>query len=239
MVSPNCDNNDDVSVSFFEGQGSDEIFGGYPFYQTDYLREEDYALLNIAPPEQWRINEYEKTAKTASAAWLNEPLQADYLNSGIAPRSMDEAPKWLNFVRVMSPQIEFLPWTDTLGECPPEVTMMEDLSESTRQLMRFRWHPVHSAFYVWNKTVLPNMLLTDLTDRTEMSHSVEGRTPFLDHPLMEYVNDLPPSMKIRYDPTSKALTEKWILREAGKPFITQEVYERKKHVSPSFDVTSH
>ncbi|KAL8945569.1 MAG: hypothetical protein Q9222_007901, partial [Ikaeria aurantiellina] len=83
--------------------------------------------------------------------------------------------------------------------------------------------------YTWNKTLLPNMLLTNLSDRTEMSHSIEGRVPFLDHHLMEFVNALPPSMKIRYDPDTDTLTEKWILRQASKPFITEELYARKKH----------
>lgn len=95
--------------------------------------------------------------------------------------------------------------------------------------MTQKWHPLHSAQYLWNKTALPNLLLTNLSDRTEMSHSIEGRVPFLDHHLMEYVNSLPPSMKIRYDPDTDTLTEKWVLRQASRPFITKELYTRKKH----------
>ena len=144
---------------------------------------------------------------------------------------MVEAPNWLKFIRLLSLEVEYAPWTQYLGQCPAEVTLMEDISVSVRERMKHKWHPLHSAFYVWNKTVLPNMLLTNLSDRTEMSHSVEGRVPFLDHHLMDYVNDLPPSVKFRYDPTTDTLTEKWILREASKPFITQELYERTKHVS--------
>jgi asparagine synthase (glutamine-hydrolysing) len=36
-------------------------------------------------------------------------------------------------------------------------------------------------------------------------------------------------MKIRYEPNEDRFIEKWILREAAKPFITKELYERKKH----------
>ena len=46
---------------------------------------------------------------------------------------------------------------------------------------------------------------------------------------MEYVNALPPTLKIRYDPELDTMTEKWVLRQASRPFITQELYERKKH----------
>lgn len=117
------------------------------------------------------------------------------------------------------------------GSLSPQITIIENIDVRIRSLMRTKWHPLHSAQYVWNKTALPNMLLTNLSDRTEMSHSVEGRVPFLDHHLMEYVNGLPPSMKIRYDPETGLLTEKWILRQAARPFITEELYARKKHVS--------
>ncbi|KAL8758333.1 MAG: hypothetical protein Q9184_003954 [Pyrenodesmia sp. 2 TL-2023] len=78
-----------------------------------------------------------------------------------------------------------------------------------------------------------------------MAHSVEARTPFLDHHLTEYVNRLPPSVKLRYGAESdngvlgptwtessialQSLTEKWILRQAVRPYITDELYQRKKH----------
>jgi asparagine synthase (glutamine-hydrolysing) len=85
--------------------------------------------------------------------------------------------------------------------------------------------------YVWNKSVLTNMDLVCLGERMEMAHSIESRLPFLDHHLTEYVNSLPPSMKIRKDSYRDTFTGKWILRKAAKPFITKEVYHRKKHVS--------
>jgi asparagine synthase (glutamine-hydrolysing) len=62
-----------------------------------------------------------------------------------------------------------------------------------------------------------------------MAHSVEGRQPFLDHRLTEYAMKLPPSVKLHYDPSTRTFSEKWILKEAMKPFITAELYARKKH----------
>ncbi|KAL8820236.1 MAG: hypothetical protein Q9223_001500 [Gallowayella weberi] len=210
------------------GQGSDEIFGGYQFIQGDYLREQDHSMPLAAPPEQWRADEKKNVDQVPPAPWM-DMREADPLNLTGAQSSMDEAPNWLKHIRYLFPEVDFAPWTQILGQRLARVTLMEDISESARQLMRHTWHPLHSAFYVWHKTILPNMLLTNLLDRTEMSHSVEGRVPFLDHHLMQYVNNLPPSVKIRYDPICGTLTEKWILREASKPFITQEMYERRKH----------
>ena len=58
----------------------------------------------------------------------------------------------------------------------------------------------------------------------EMAHSVEGRLPFLDHKVVEFVKNLPVSSKIQ------GLTEKLALREAAKPFITDMIYQRQKHI---------
>ena len=57
----------------------------------------------------------------------------------------------------------------------------------------------------------------------EMAHSIEGRVPFLDHKVVECVCKLPVSMKIH------GMTEKYILREAARPVITDSVYQRQKH----------
>ena len=128
-------------------------------------------------------------------------------------------------------KIAFASWTECYGSCNPYLTLAENISERTQAQMRTKWHPLNSALYSWYKTNLPNLLLTSIGDRTEMSHSIEGRTPFLDHNLVEYVNGIPPSLKIKYIADKDKLTEKWILREASKPFVTPELYERKKHVS--------
>ncbi|KAL8846318.1 MAG: hypothetical protein Q9221_008584 [Calogaya cf. arnoldii] len=60
--------------------------------------------------------------------------------------------------------------------------------------MQSSWHPMHSAQYNWNKSSLANILPSCLGGRIEMAYSVEARTPFLDHHLIEYVNKLPPSV---------------------------------------------
>jgi asparagine synthase (glutamine-hydrolysing) len=70
---------------------------------------------------------------------------------------------------------------------------------------------------------LPNYILNLLGDRMEMAHSVEGRLPFLDHQVVECVCRAPVSLKIR------GVTEKYLLREAAKPLITETAYRRQKH----------
>lgn len=61
-----------------------------------------------------------------------------------------------------------------------------------------------------------------------MAYQVESRPAFLDHNLTEYVNGLPPSLKLKYDYDTGDFKEKYILREAVKPFVTDEIYNRTK-----------
>ena len=111
-----------------------------------------------------------------------------------------------------------------------QLAFCDTINGSVISKIQQKWHPLHTAEYLFTTATLPNILLGHLGDRGEMAHSIEGRTPFLDHRLSEYVNNLPPSMKVRPDPNKPGtFTEKWDLREAAKPFITEEIYNRKKH----------
>jgi asparagine synthase (glutamine-hydrolysing) len=57
----------------------------------------------------------------------------------------------------------------------------------------------------------------------EMAHSIEGRVPFLEHEVGEFLWRTPVNMKIR------GTTEKYILREATRDVLTDTVYQRQKH----------
>jgi asparagine synthase (glutamine-hydrolysing) len=83
--------------------------------------------------------------------------------------------------------------------------------------------PVNQALYLWSKTLLPGYILTVLGDRMEMAHSVEGRVPFLDHEVVEFICSTPVTQKIR------GMTEKFVLRESARPVLTDTVYRRQKH----------
>lgn len=210
------------------GEGADENFAGYPLYLPDYLREPDpsWEKYNTLP-ESEREHQLD-LAETAAVDYYTS-VGADVTNRGPSV-----ARRMLNDITTVSSMAAFqldifAPWTNCYGKCDPQVTIANNADGRVRNLITDSWHPLHSAQYVWSKGHLANIFLTCLGDRTEMAHSIEARTPFLDHPLTEYVNHLPPSAKLRWDPEAKTFTEKWVLREASKPFITKELYERKKH----------
>ena len=76
--------------------------------------------------------------------------------------------------------------------------------------------PLDSARQAWLDTALTSYILEVLGDGTEMSHSVEGRPPFLDHRLWE--------LAIR--PTS---TNKNLLRGALRGRVVEEILTSPKH----------
>jgi len=68
---------------------------------------------------------------------------------------------------------------------------------------------------------LRNQLLRDV-DAVSMAHSLEVRVPFLDHRLVEYVAQLPSSVKFKHGHA------KYLLVEAVRELLPKEVFQRKK-----------
>jgi asparagine synthase (glutamine-hydrolysing) len=59
-------------------------------------------------------------------------------------------------------------------------------------------------------------------DRASMACSLEVRAPFLDHELVEFVMNLPSSLKLR------PFTTKYMLKKATKKFLPKEIIQRGK-----------
>jgi len=70
-------------------------------------------------------------------------------------------------------------------------------------------------------TYLPDCLLVK-TDIATMAHGLEARSPFLDHPLVEFSARLPIGLKLRGGRT------KWILRRALRGLVPRETLGRPK-----------
>ena len=68
--------------------------------------------------------------------------------------------------------------------------------------------------------------LLDRMDRTSMYNGLEARVPFADRKLVEYVFNVPWSMKARGG------VVKNLLREAAKPYLPHDILYRKKSPYP-------
>jgi asparagine synthase (glutamine-hydrolysing) len=206
------------------GEGSDEHLGGYRELLKDFVREPDASWPNTALSERDRI----ATLEELETVDFSHPKETQ---TAAAVRRQVNNTSFLGFTQYFALKDELLaPWTYIdFGTSDKRLTAVHALDGRTRDLMASKWHPLHTSLYIWTKCALAKGLLTVLGDRCEMAHSVEGRQPFLDHRFTEYAMSLPPSVKIRWDPSTRTYSEKWILKEAVKPYITEELYARRKH----------
>lgn len=76
--------------------------------------------------------------------------------------------------------------------------------------------------YIDYKLRLSDHLLGEHGDRMFFSHSVEGRHPFLDSELLEFVFSIPDKYKLN------GANEKYILKKAGQGIVPDEILKRKK-----------
>ena len=74
--------------------------------------------------------------------------------------------------------------------------------------------------YADTKTYLHELLMKQ--DQMSMAASIESRVPFLDHPLAEFAARMPERMKLR------GMTTKYVLRQAMKNRLPEEILSRKK-----------
>jgi asparagine synthase (glutamine-hydrolysing) len=83
-------------------------------------------------------------------------------------------------------------------------------------------HPLRRAQMLELATFLPTMLLGAQSDRMLMAHSVEGRYPFLDNDVVDFLLSLPIGL---LDPNP---VEKALLRESITPYLPESVWRRPK-----------
>ena len=96
------------------------------------------------------------------------------------------------------------------AESPVNVKRLEGLSDAKRRS------------YIDAKLRLADHLLGEHGDRMIFSHSVEGRHPFLDKELLEFVLTIPDKYKLN------GANEKYILKKAGEGIVPDEILKRRK-----------
>jgi asparagine synthase (glutamine-hydrolysing) len=89
--------------------------------------------------------------------------------------------------------------------------------------------PLSQILYIDTRTNLPDDLLM-VGDKMSMANSLETRVPFLDRRLVEFIETLPPQMKLRN------LTAKYIHKRALEKWLpSQVVWRRKKGFANPID----
>jgi asparagine synthase (glutamine-hydrolysing) len=202
------------------GEGSDEIYGGYPMFRQDMVRFHSAGSADAKDSDMQAIRERNQVASFMVGGDQQSDLAAAEGALGFTPSFLKAfVGRAGQFAPLLSEEFS----REFEGRDPNRVF----LNGIDLRALKGRQN-ISQSLYLWTKSLLPDILLNHLGDRMEMAHSIEGRTPFLDHHLVAAVNQMPIEMKIR------GITEKYVLREAARPYITQTVYERQKHpfISP-------
>jgi asparagine synthase (glutamine-hydrolysing) len=203
---------DFVTVAL-NGDGGDESFAGYERYVADKLA--DY--YRRVPP---------------------------FIREGIIRRVVDTLPHSTNrrnffrrlkrFVKGISepPERRYVRWIcffDNEMKGDLYTPSFKDLNRELDSVdLTVKWYERADAEQFLDRTLfvdvmsyLPEDLLVKV-DIASMAHSLEARSPFLDHKVMEFAALLPPNLKLR------GMETKFLLKDTLSDIVPQEILQRKK-----------
>ena len=197
------------------GEGADEVFGGYDLFKEGKIRR----FWARQPDSLWRpalfsrLYPYLARSPVANRHFarlffgqhleeLGNPFYA-HLTRWSTTRGI---------FRLLSPELQA-----SLASAAPEEELREQLPA------RFgTWSDLARDQYIEVKTLLEGYLLSSQGDRVSLAHSVEGRVPYLDHRVIEFVNALSPRYKLR------GLHEKVLLRRSLRGIVPEAILKRVK-----------
>lgn len=197
------------------GEGSDELFAGYPAFRQDMFLH-GMEGLDANQASEWRESLETSNALFKGAMLPKDEYVSEELNKkiGFTPSCLQP---WLGCTDHARKLIHSEHRANIEGYEPGTAiaNKLDDSFLSER-------HPLDKAQYVWIKTMLEGQILTWGGDRVDMANSMEARPPFLDHKLAEFAVTIPPEMRIR------GSKEKYVLREAMKGVLPETLYKREK-----------
>jgi asparagine synthase (glutamine-hydrolysing) len=197
------------------GEGSDELFAGYPSFRRDmFLHGLD--TLTEAERATWE-QLLSESNKLFTGAMLAEDEHHDPALDGLVGFTPACLQPWLASAAHVPGLLNADKRKQLDGYEPGRA-----IAEAMDGDMIEGRHPLDKAQYVWIKTQLEGQILTWGGDRVDMANSMEARPAFLDHHLAEYATQVPPTLRI------KGRTEKYVLREAMKGVLPRVLYEREK-----------
>jgi asparagine synthase (glutamine-hydrolysing) len=193
------------------GEGSDEIMAGYGRYAKavsllDYGEKYESLTPNF-------VREIIKSGVSTLPNSLNKKLKRTFLsreanienlyfdNFAIFPKAMQK--------RLLSDETKA-----RIAEQNPYFYLHKWLAKTDAEEL------LDKLLYADTKTYLHELLMKQ--DQMSMAASIESRVPFLDHKLVEFTAQMSVNMKLRGRET------KWILREAMKGILPDEILNRPK-----------
>jgi len=183
------------------GEGSDELFLGYRQY-FEYL-------------------DIESASNLAHKNWLKKYFRSNF--------SMNREWEW--YKRIFDETLLFRTSGDKFTDLQKNQLMRKNIKDNHSLIYlkpyreRFE-NSEHTDESIWYSYIDLNIFqaehfLTKL-DRVSMAHSIESRTPFLDHKLAQTIFSLTPIMRYKDKKTKK------LLKCIMEPYLGSEIINRKK-----------
>jgi len=191
------------------GDGGDEAFAGYRWHLANRLAE------------RWqRVPASLRAIVRGALERLPVPADRHDWRARMARfvRAADRsrADRYRAWVGVFSPELERELRGGSDDAAARSVATIESLFGAVRSL-----DPVDAMLAVDTAFYLPTDLLVKM-DIMTMANSLEGRSPFLDHHLVEFVASLPSDLKLRGG------TSKYLLKRAFRETLPSSILRRGK-----------
>lgn len=190
------------------GQGADEPWAGYDRYIGVKLS----SIYNRLPS---------MVTDPLAGLVTRMPGRFERLKRGVA--SLGEQDMLTRFTKVYSFFSEEMKEKLFKGRLKERVDSGYQAKEAIRHLQDDVKHldPVTQMLYIDTRASLPDDLLM-VGDKTSMANSLEVRVPFLDYRLIEFIESLPPGLKLN------GLTGKYLHKKALEKWLPKNVIYRKK-----------
>ncbi len=189
--------NKDGTKVIISGAGGDELFAGYTYYFQNAIEK--------------KVNSYPVIASLVSKSlrYINRDL-SDKIYRSLLYKA--DPLKHMLYCEQAILEEDILKLT---GIRPEGMKLKWEYGKS------FQEEGLNGLLYTDFKTYLADDLLL-LSDRTCMAYSIEGRVPFLHHPLIELSFSIPEDIKAPYG------ERKWLLKEIAKEYLPKEIFEAPK-----------
>lgn len=186
------------------GEGSDEIFAGYPIYHLFSRGERRYRPY-LRMPALFRRTAYHLAKRALSPEWrdaLRRAAEGEPLFLGNAIAFWDEEKRALLKKPFLS--------RDSSGGYIGALARQLGISD-----------PLLRIIHIELKNRLPELLLMRV-DKMSMAHSIETRVPFLDEDLVSFALAVPSALKYKNG------TTKYLLKKAAEGILPDEILHRPK-----------
>jgi asparagine synthase (glutamine-hydrolysing) len=174
------------------GEGSDELLGGYVGYRFDKQRRREQTRKDLNDLREEQI----RMKLWSDPDFFYEINQYEFKETKKAIFSSKLNAAYADF--------DFI-----------------DRLEINKDYLKGR-NNFHKRSYLDLKLRLSDHLIADHCDRVTYANSVEGRYPFLDIELLNFIRIIPPDLKLN------GLVEKYILKQVAKRYVPEKIYDRQK-----------